>query len=542
MGANTVYSQLKSVVECQLVASEGQSCKKISRERHLRKQQRALWKGTHGVQNDMQIAKGMYVLIIEEDEIMAHEYDLVVLGGGTGGYVAAIKAAQSGLKTAIVEKHKLGGTCLHQGCIPSKALLRSAEVYATTLKSEEFGVITNDVTLDFKRVQARKNKIVEQLHRGIQYLMKKGKIDVYEGVGRILGPSIFSPLPGTISVEMNNGTENEQLIPKNVILATGSRPRSLPGLVLDGEYVLSSDEALELEQLPKSVIIVGAGVIGVEWASMLSDFGVDVTVIEYMDRILVTEDHEVSREMQRLFRRKKVKVVTNAKLLTDTLEIESEVSISAEVKGRLQQFSADKLLVAVGRQANIEGIGLDNTEIEVQDGVIVTNEYCQTKEPHMYAVGDVIGKFQLAHAASAEALIAVEHIMNQKPMAIHYPLIPRCTYSNPEIASVGITENEAKEKGYDIKVGKFSFRANGKALVVGQPDGFVKIVADKTSNDILGVHLIGPQATDLISEAGLAQLFDATPWELANMIHPHPTLSEAIWEAALAVDGKALHS
>lgn len=542
MGANTVYSQLKSVVECQLVASEGQSCKKISRERHLRKQQRALWKGTHGVQNDMQIAKGMYVLIIEEDEIMAHEYDLVVLGGGTGGYVAAIKAAQSGLKTAIVEKHKLGGTCLHQGCIPSKALLRSAEVYATTLKSEEFGVITNDVTLDFKRVQARKNKIVEQLHRGIQYLMKKGKIDVYEGVGRILGPSIFSPLPGTISVEMNNGTENEQLIPKNVILATGSRPRSLPGLVLDGEYVLSSDEALELEQLPKSVIIVGAGVIGVEWASMLSDFGVDVTVIEYMDRILVTEDHEVSREMQRLFRRKKVKVVTNAKLLTDTLEIESEVSISAEVKGRLQQFSADKLLVAVGRQANIEGIGLDNTEIEVQDGVIVTNEYCQTKEPHMYAVGDVIGKFQLAHAASAEALIAVEHIMNHKPMAIHYPLIPRCTYSNPEIASVGITENEAKEKGYDIKVGKFSFRANGKALVVGQPDGFVKIVADKTSNDILGVHLIGPQATDLISEAGLAQLFDATPWELANMIHPHPTLSEAIWEAALAVDGKALHS
>ncbi|EWG10717.1 dihydrolipoyl dehydrogenase [Cytobacillus firmus] len=472
---------------------------------------------------------------------MAQEYDLVILGGGTGGYVAAIRASQLGLKTAIVEKGKLGGTCLHKGCIPSKALLRSAEVFATAKHSEDFGVMTSDVSINFGKVQERKNKIVDQLHKGVQHLMKQGKIDVFEGTGRILGPSIFSPMPGTISVEMNNGDENEMLIPKNVIVATGSRPRTLPGLDIDGQLVMTSDEALALEEVPSSIIIVGGGVIGIEWASMLSDFGADVTVIEYADRIIPTEDKEISKEMQRLMKKKGVKIVTGAKVLPETLQKGEGVTISAEVKGSQKEFSAEKLLVSVGRQANTEGIGIENTDIQIEKGFIAANEYFQTKESHIYAIGDVIGGLQLAHVASHEGIVAVEHIAGQNPSPIDYSLVSKCIYSSPEAASVGLTEDEAKEKGHNVKTGKFSFRAIGKALVFGESDGFVKIVADKDTDDILGVHMIGPHVTDMISEAGLARVLDATPWEVAHTIHPHPTLSEAIGEAALAVDGKAIH-
>jgi dihydrolipoamide dehydrogenase len=473
---------------------------------------------------------------------MATEYDVVILGGGTGGYVAAIRASQLGLKVAIVEKGKLGGTCLHKGCIPSKALLRSAEVYATTKKSEEFGVIAKDVALDFGKVQERKIKIVDQLHKGVQHLMKQGKIDVYEGLGRILGPSIFSPMPGTISVEMNNGEENQMLIPKNVVIATGSRPRTLPGLDIDGEHVLSSDEALELENLPKSMVIVGGGVIGIEWASMLTDFGVEVTVLEYADRIVPTEDKEISKEMQRLMKKKGVKIVTGAKVLPETLEKGNGVTIKAEHKGEEKSFSADQLLVSVGRQANVEGIGIENTEIKIEKGFIVTNEYYQTKESHIYAIGDVIGGLQLAHVASHEGIVAVEHIAGVDTHPIDPSLVSKCIYSNPEAASVGYTEDEAKEKGFKVKTGKFSFRAIGKALVYGEADGFVKLVVDEETDDLLGVHMIGPHVTDMISEAGLARVLDATPWEVAQTIHPHPTLSEAIGEAALSVLGRAIHS
>lgn len=473
---------------------------------------------------------------------MATEYDLVVLGGGTGGYVAAIRATQLGLKTAIVEKGKLGGTCLHAGCIPSKALLRSAEVYATTKRSEEFGVVTSGVELNFLKVQERKQGIIDQLHKGVQHLMKQGKIDVYEGLGRILGPSIFSPMSGTISVEMNNGEENEMLIPKNVIVATGSRPRSLPGLDIDGELVLTSDEALQLESLPKSILIVGGGVIGIEWASMLSDFGVEVTVLEYADRILPTEDREISKEMQRVMKKKGINIVTNAKVLPETLEKGEMVTIKAEYKNEEKSFTADKLLVSVGRQANVEGIGLDNTEIQVVKGYIETNDIFQTKESHIYAIGDVIGGLQLAHVASHEGIVAVEHIANENPDPIDYSLVSKCVYSSPEVASVGYTEDEAKEKGFDVKIGKFPFKAIGKALVFGESDGFVKLVVDSKTDDLLGVHMIGPHVTDMISEAGLARVLDATPWEIAHTIHPHPSLSEAIGEAALAVYGKAIHS
>jgi dihydrolipoamide dehydrogenase len=474
-------------------------------------------------------------------ERMSQEFDLVVLGGGTGGYVAAIRASQLGMKVAIVEKEKLGGTCLHRGCIPSKALLRSAEVYATLKESDKYGISADSVGYDFRKVQSRKQGIVDQLHKGVQYLMKKGNIAVFEGIGRVMGPSIFSPQAGAVRVEKPNG-DQEMLVPRFLLIATGSRPRTLPGLTIDGTAVVTSDEALQWEELPSSVTIVGGGVIGIEWASMLNDFGVEVTVVEYADRILPLEDEEISKEMTRLLKKRKVNIVTGAKVLPETLEkADGRVSIQAETASGVQTFAAEKLLVSVGRQANVENIGLEATEIKVERGVIVVNEHFQTAEPHIYAIGDVIGGLQLAHVASHEGILAVEHMAGLNPEPLDYSKVPKCTYSRPEVANVGLTEAEARRQGYDVKVGKFSFKPLGKALVHGENDGFVKVVADAKTNDLLGVHMIGPHVTDMISEAGLARVLDAAPWEIGHAIHPHPTLSEALMEAALAVDGKAIH-
>ncbi|MGC5324450.1 dihydrolipoyl dehydrogenase [Brevibacillus sp. SYSU BS000544] len=473
---------------------------------------------------------------------MSQEFDVVILGGGTGGYVAAIRAAQLGLSVALVEKDKLGGTCLHRGCIPSKALLRSAEVLATVKEGDKYGILAENVGFDFTKVQARKQGIIDQLHKGIQYLMNKGKIKVFEGIGRVMGPSIFSPQAGAVRIETPDG-EQEIIVPRFLIIATGSRPRTLPGLEVDGQYVITSDEALEMKELPASITIVGGGVIGIEWASMLNDFGVQVTVVEYANRILPLEDEEVSKEMTRLLKKRKIKIVTSAKVLPETVVKENgQVIVQAEVNGTVESFTAEKLLVSVGRQANVEGLGLEATEIKVERGVIAVNEYFQTAESHIYAIGDVIGGLQLAHVASHEGIVAVEHLAGVETHPIDYTKVPKCTYSRPEVANVGLTEQEAKDQGYDVKVGKFSFKPLGKALVHGENDGFVKLVVDKKTNDLLGVHMIGPHVTDMISEAGLARVLDATPWEIGHTIHPHPTLSEAIQEAALAVDGLAIHS
>lgn len=479
---------------------------------------------------------------IFRSESMSENYDLVILGGGTGGYVAAIRASQLNLTVAVVESEALGGTCLHRGCIPSKAFLRSAEVFAQTKESATYGVNTSEVTLDFQKVYERKNSIVNQLYNGVKHLMKKGKIDVYEGYGRILGPSIFSPMAGAISVEMNNGEDNPILIPKNVMIATGSRPRTLPGLTIDGNDVITSDEAVHLEKLPNSMIIIGGGVIGVEWASMFADFGVDVTILEYADRLVPTEDKEISKEMKRLLKKKGINIITSAKVLPETLTQSEGVTIAAEVKGEKKDYSADKILLSVGRQANTEDIGLQNTSIKVENGYIKTNDFYQTDESHIYAIGDVIGGLQLAHVASHEGIVAVEHLAGLQPESIDYLSIAKCIYTRPEVASIGLTEDEAKEQGYEIKMGKFPFKAIGKSLVYGESDGFVKMVADKVTDDLLGLHMIGPHVTDLISEASLAKVLDATPWEIGQTIHPHPTLSEVIGEVGLAVDGKAIHS
>ncbi len=468
---------------------------------------------------------------------MAKDYDVVILGGGTGGYVAAIRASQLGLKTAIVEKNKMGGTCLHAGCIPTKALLRSAEVYVQSKKALDFGIEVNDVKIDFERVQQRKSSVVDKLYKGVQHLMKKGKIDVYDGFGRILGPSIFSPMPGTISVEMNDGTENEMLVPQNVIVATGSRPRTLDGLKVDGKKVFTSDEFLTIEKLPKSAIIIGGGVIGVEWASMLTDFDVEVTIIELGDRLLPTEDAAISAEMLKSLKKRGVNVHFNVKL--DPSAIDTKENVSLQVND--ETISAEALLLSVGRVANTSNIGLENTEIELNNGYISVNEHFQTKERHIYAIGDVIGGMQLAHVASHEGIRAVEHIAGQNSIPLHYANIARGVYSNPEVASVGLTEEQAKNNGYKVVTTTFPFKAIGKAIVYGETVGFVKVVADESSNDVVGVHLIGPHATDLISEAALGLFLNASPWEVGQMVHLHPSLSEIIGEAALAIEGKAIH-
>ncbi|RAL26544.1 dihydrolipoyl dehydrogenase [Thermoflavimicrobium daqui] len=473
---------------------------------------------------------------------MAENYDLVVLGAGPGGYVAAVRAAHLGMKVAIVEKEKVGGVCLHKGCIPSKSLLRSAEVYHDLKRSTDYGIQVGDIQLDMYLVQERKQKIVTQLYKSVDQLLKKNKIDIYYGTGRILGSSIFSPRPGTISVEKVDGSESDMLTPQYVLIATGSRPRTLPGLNIDGDFIMTSDHALDLRSLPNSILIIGGGVIGIEWASLLNDFGVDVTILEYADRILPFEDEDVSKEMTRLLKKRKIKVITGAKVLPETVSIENDqVTLQAEKNQDSLTFSAQKVLVSVGRQANIEDIGLHNTSIKVEKDVIQVNEFMQTAESHIYAIGDVIGGYQLAHVASHEGILAVEHMAGLEVKPIDPLTIPRCTYSRPEIGSIGLTESEARSQGYEVKVGKFPFRGVGKSLVYGKIDGFIKIIADKKTDDLLGVHVIGPHATDLISEAGLAKVLDATAWEIAQTIHPHPTLSEAFAEAALAVDGKPIH-
>ncbi|MBA4542950.1 dihydrolipoyl dehydrogenase [Thermoactinomyces daqus] len=473
---------------------------------------------------------------------MAENYDLVILGAGPGGYVAAVRAAQLGMKVAVVEKEKVGGVCLHKGCIPSKTLLRSAELYHNMNNSKEFGIHVAGVELDFGLVQKRKQKVIDQLHKGVQGLLKKNKVDVYEGTGRILGPSIFSPLPGTISVEKKDGSEPDMLVPQYVLIATGSRPRSLPGLEVDGKAIMNSDHALAMEDLPQSILIIGGGVIGIEWASMLSDFGVEVTVVEYADRILPFEDEDVSKEMTRILKKRKVKVLTGVKVLGETADIaDGRVTLQAEQGSETISLSAERVLVSVGRQANIDDIGLANTSIQVEKGVIAVNEFMQTAEKHIYAIGDVVGGYQLAHVASHEGILAVEYMAGLDVHPIDPTQVPRCTYSRPEVGSIGLTEAQAKEKGYELKVGKFPFRAIGKSLVQGEVDGFIKIISDRETDDLLGVHIIGPHATELISEAGLAKVLDATAWEISHAIHAHPTLSEVYGEAALAVDGKPIH-
>ncbi|SFL68769.1 dihydrolipoyl dehydrogenase [Salibacterium qingdaonense] len=472
---------------------------------------------------------------------MPKEYDLVIIGAGTGGYTAAVKAAKEGLKTAVVEKDREGGTCLHQGCIPSKALLKSAEMYREMQESAQYGISASDVTLQFDKVQSRKDTVVEQLHRGVKSLMNKDSIDIYKGTGRILGPSIFSPRAGTISVERNDEQENAMLLPKHVMIATGSRPRQFPGLEADGTTIMTSDHALELNELPASIIIVGGGVIGVEFASMMSDFGVEVTVIENTSRLLPQEDQDVAKEMEKSLKNRGVHIYTAGNVLEKKYSDEDSVTLQVEQNGQPFELTAGKVLLCIGRQANIEDIGIENTDIETENGVVVTDGAGRTKETHIYAIGDVRGGMQLAHTASREGINAVEDMLMRMPEPVDPARVPRCTYSRPETASIGWTQEQAENRYEYVKVSRVPFQALGRAVVQGKTEGFVKFVVNGANDDLLGVHMFGDGVTELISEASLAMLVDAANTELAETIHPHPSLSEIFGEAALAVENRAIH-
>ncbi|GMA52443.1 dihydrolipoyl dehydrogenase [Alicyclobacillus contaminans] len=407
--------------------------------------------------------------------------------------------------------------------------------------ADRYGVETSQPTFNLAKAMERKARVVEQLHRGVQYLMKKNDITVVRGIGRVMGPSIFSPQAGAVSVELENG-DTQILTPRFTLIATGSQPRALPGLPFDGRHVLSSDDALQLQELPASMVIVGAGAIGVEWASMLSDFGVQVTLVEALPRILPLEDADVSTEVERLLQKRGVRVLTETRVLAETLEKAGGIQVDVDAPSGPERLAADCMLVAVGRAPMVENIGLEATEIRVERGAIVVDEHYRTAEPNIFAIGDVIGGLQLAHVAAHEGIHAVEVMAGRTPRPLDYSMVAKCTYSRPEVASVGLTEAEARERGFTVKTGTFSFRAIGKALVYGDADGWVKIVADGDTDDVLGVHMVGPHVTDLISEAALARVLNATPWEMAHTIHPHPTLSEVLGEAALSVDGLAIHS
>ncbi len=463
---------------------------------------------------------------------MPEAFDVTVIGAGPGGYVAAIRAAQVGLKTAIIEKDKdLGGTCLLRGCIPTKELLHAAHVYNLVNNPTEFGVSVEGFKLHFDKVMARKNKVVSKLSKGVDFLMRKNKITVFKGAGRLVGK-------GRVTVRDSAGLTRE--IPtKNVIIATGSAPRLLPGLEIKAPRVVTSDELLDFGHVPKSMIVLGAGAVGVEFASVFKRFSTDVTIIEMLDRLVPIEDEETSAELQRAFRRRGIASLLGARFESAKVN-ESGVEVSyTGADGKRGTIGAETLLVAVGRRPYTDGLGLENTKCEVDRGFIKVDKYMRTAEPNVYAIGDVVATPLLAHVASKEGCLAAEHIAGRDPHPINYDHVPNCTYCEPEIGSVGLTESKAKERGYQVKVGKFPFSALGKAMILGETEGFVKVVTDAKYDEVLGVHIIGPHATDLLAEACVAMGLEATAEELGHIMHAHPTLSEAVMEAAEATHGMA---
>ena len=468
---------------------------------------------------------------------MAEQFDVTIIGSGPGGYVAAVRAGQLGLKVAIIEKEpdaRLGGTCGLRGCIPTKALLNAAHLYQKAGEFEHFGLKVKDLSYDWTGVQKYKSDVVAKNSAGVTYLMKKNKATIFNGFAKILGK-------GKIEVALNDG-KKETIETKNIVIATGSVVRPIPGFETDGKQVVNSDHVLELTKVPKSLVVMGSGAVGSEFASVYHRFGTDVTLVELLDRIVPLEDAEVSKELQRAFKKQGMKVETGLKL--DKLEkTKSGVKVSGKnAKGETVTLEAEMLLVAVGRMPYTEGLGLENTKVKVSPkGTIETNEYCETAEQGIYAIGDVLPTAQLAHLASKEGILVVEKIAGKKVEPINHHLVPNCTYCDPEVASVGLTEEKAKEAGYDVKVGKFPFSASGKARILGETDGFVKIVAEKKYDEVLGVHIIGPHATELLAEACVGMALETTADELGRIMHAHPTVSESVMEAAEGVHDLTIH-
>jgi dihydrolipoamide dehydrogenase len=463
---------------------------------------------------------------------MTEPFDLIVIGAGPGGYVGAIRAAQLGLRTAIVERDKLGGTCLHWGCIPTKALLQTAHVLEDARHGASFGVRVDGVSLDIGAAHQFKSKVVSTAHRGVEFLMRKHKIAAFAGTATIAGP-------GRVTVALNDGSLTE-LQTRNVLIATGSRPRSVPGVTIDGDRVLSSDHIVNLQEVPARLGILGAGVIGVEFASVFSAFGSEVTMIEMLPRVLPLEDEDVSAAMQKALARRGVGIHTSARL-TSVEPAGGGLRLAFEKDEQAHTIEVDRLLVSVGRAPVTEGLGLESVGIALDRGFVTVDERMRTNVPGFWAIGDVIPTIQLAHVASEEAVLAVETMAGHETRPIDYDLVPRCTYSIPEVASFGLTEAQAKEQGHAVKVGRFPFSANTKANILGVRDGFVKFVTDETAGEILGMHLIGPRVTEMLTEGILGKSIEATIYEIAHAMHAHPTLSEAIHEAALDALDRVVH-
>jgi dihydrolipoamide dehydrogenase len=456
-----------------------------------------------------------------------HTADLVVIGSGPGGYVAAVRASQLGLKTICVEKSELGGICLNWGCIPTKALLKSAEYMSFLGEAKNFGFEIKDYKVNFDSVIKRSRDVANRMSNGVAFLFKKYKVGLVKGWARFREPN-------QIEVLDENGNVTDLIQTKFTVVATGARPRMFKGIEVDRVKILTSREAMVLNEIPAELIIMGAGAIGVEFAYFFNSFGSKVTIIEMMDRILPIEDEEISKELERHFKKSGIKILTNTKVIS-AKTVNSKVEVVVEkADGTKETLSSDYALNAIGIQANLENIGLENVGIEIERGFIKVNQYMQTSVDNIYAIGDVAGPPWLAHKASAEGILAVEKIAGLNPAPINYRNIPGCTYCQPQVASVGLTEKEAREAGYDIRIGKFPFTANGKAHGMGEARGFVKLVIDKEYGEILGAHLIGPDVTELIGELTVARSLEATAHSIIKTIHPHPTLSEAIMEAAAA--------
>jgi len=455
-----------------------------------------------------------------------------VIGSGPGGYVAAIKGSQLGLKVALIEKYsKFGGTCLHWGCIPTKALLLNADLYEKVLKGKEFGILCKDINLDFRAVRARKDKIVRKLAMGTDFLMKKNKIATYRGKATLASPA-------TIQVE---GESVSEVQARKIVIATGSEAKLFPGMEIDGRFLLTNKEILDLEAVPKSLLIVGAGAVGIEFASIFSRFGTDVTVIEMLPRILPFEDPEVSEEMKKILTRRKIKIHTETRL--ENIQV-CEGRVQAAVTapdGETRTITADKALIAVGRAPVTEGIGLEKLGVATERGFITVSGRMETNIPGIYAIGDCVPTQQLAHVASHEGILAMRHIAGEEAGPLNYGLVPSCTYCSPEVASVGLTEAAALEKGYEVVTSKFPFAAIGKASILGENDGWVKFVCEGKHKEILGIHMIGPHVTELVGEATALIGLEAVAEDVSHMIHAHPTVSEAIMEAAHAIYGAAIH-
>tara|TARA_Y100000739_G_C20604148_1_gene464622 strand:- start:1059 stop:2444 length:1386 start_codon:yes stop_codon:yes gene_type:complete len=459
------------------------------------------------------------------------KFDIIVLGSGPGGYVTAIRASQLGFKTAVIEKEELGGVCLNWGCIPTKALLKSAQVFEYINHAEEFGISVNKATADFNNVIKRSRDVAGGMSKGVSYLMNKNKIEVIKGFGKIKsGGKVEVSLNGKISEYSAN----------HIIIATGARSRVLPNLPQDGKKVIGYREALVLEKMPKKMVIVGSGAIGVEFAYFYNAMGADVTIVEYQPQIVPIEDNDISKQLQKSFKKSGITVMTNSSVdNVDTSGKGCKVNIITK-KGN-ETIDCDLVLSAVGIQANIENIGLEEVGVKVENGKVLVDEYYCTNIPGYYAIGDILPNQALAHVASAEGITCVEKIAGKNPDIINYNNIPGCTYCSPEIASVGLTENQAKEKGYDIKVGKFPFTASGKASASGHKEGFVKVIFDAKYGEWLGCHMIGYNVTEMIAEAVVARKLETTGHEILKSVHPHPTMSEAVMEAVAAAYDEVIH-